>query len=1134
MTKRNESPVARRLALSQACLAACCCVAIASTAAAAPTVNRVSPRGLQTGATTTLVIDGADLLPNPRVLLSLPVARQSVKAGATAAHAEIEITLDAAASPGIYRMRVANANGVSNATSLGVDHLPELPFAPQVAALPSALNGEITGGTILRTSFSGRAGEPLVVEVESRRLGSNLNPVLHLYDARNVQLAWSQMIASIGGDARIAAKLPADGVYSVELHDVLYRGEAPGYFRLKIGQLHYADMVFPLGARRGTKTPLDFVSTNLPPESRVEADLTRADGDFPAAWPAAPWLTGARPRVVVGDLPELIETASAAPLEAPAPVAINGRLAAPRETDRYVLSVTPGQTLLFDLLAARAGSPLDGVLTIQNEAGAQLATSDDRENTTDPGLDFKVPDGVHKIVAVVSDLLGRGGGDYVYRLTVDTAGRPDFTLALDEDRHHVPRGGAELVRVRANRSGYNGPIKLSMAGLPAGVTLVGDEIPAGASEALLSLAAADASPEPALVSISGASTDPAQPLRRVALFTESQETKQQPWLRSELAVAVTAASPLAVAWEADSAGTQLPLSVSLPARIHVTRAAGAAGPVRLSLITSQSVPKKKDKDKSVDDLAKALRLAVVPTIAANESEATARILVPADLPNIPYDLAFKAELLSGNKKTVLATAVTGVRRMTSAQPFSIELVGEAKVQATAGSGETGKLVGKVHRLPSFGRGVTVTLAGLPPELPAPTVEVAADQGDFALPVAFPFGTPPAELAKVVLVANSHPGLGSSVKSNEVPVAVKIVSGGPPPALYRLFEDEPSFVAQLNEGGGKASLEADDRYAGQAALRVAPDQRFRSRLPGLGVKIVEKPGEGEYRYLRFAWKKKGGGSVLLQLNANGAWGPKRGEKKPSYRYEAGPANSPLDAEAIKVDAKLPEGWTVVTRDLFADFGAFELDGLAFTPGDGEYALFDHLYLARSEEDLKGCTAPLATEKPLRIFEDQKEFLTNLNQGAGDASLIDADKYSGAVSAKIGSKGRFNPKLPGLNVKIRQNPAPGEYRYLQFAWKKRGGKAICLQLAHEGIFGPTAEKPAKFRYDAGNTPNQSFGAALRLDKKLPNEWVVVTRDVFKDFGEFTLTGLALSPRDGNYALFDHIYLGRTVRDFEQIGP
>ncbi len=330
-------------------------------------------------------------------------------------------------------------------------------------------------------------------------------------------------------------------------------------------------------ARRGTKSAFQFVSSNLPAGTSIEADLTKADGDQPAAWPAAPWLSGARPRIVVGDLPELIEASSAMPQETSVPVAINGRLAQPKEQDRYVLAVMPGQMLRFDLLAARAGSPLDGVLTIRNEAGAQLATSDDRPDTTDPALDFKVPDGVHKIVAVVGDLLSRGGNDFVYRLTVEPPGQPDFTLALFEDRHQVPRGGAELVRVRANRSGYDGPIKLALANLPAGVTVAGDEIPAGTSDTLLSLSAGDTSAEPALISIVGTAADAKTPLRRVALSAETPTTKHQPWLRVEMALAVTAPAPLSVVWQAESADEKLPLSVSLPTRIKITRAAALRG-----------------------------------------------------------------------------------------------------------------------------------------------------------------------------------------------------------------------------------------------------------------------------------------------------------------------------------------------------------------------------------------------------------------------------------------------------------------------------------------------------------------------------------------------------------------------------
>jgi hypothetical protein len=392
----------------------------------------------------------------------------------------------------------------------------------------------------------------------------------------------------------------------------------------------------------------------------------------------------------------------------------------------------------------------------------------------------------------------------------------------------------------------------------------------------------------------------------------------------------------------------------VPFDVQIARSAGVSGAVRLSLITTQTIPKKtikeNNQDKQVDDLDRALRLDSQPTIAAGQISGRANVLVPGDLPNIAYDVALKAELLSADGAAVLASALTPARRMTTTSPLEIALAGEAKVDAKAGSGETGKVTGTVKRLGDFKQPLTVTLVGLPPDLPAPEVTLAPRQNAFELPVAFPFGTPAGAVANVKLVAVSRVNPTTVVRSNELPLAVNVVPGGPPPALYKLFEDESSFLTLLTEGGGQASLESADRYSGQAALKITPDQKFRAKLPGLGVKIVENPGEGEFRYLRFAWKKRGGTNILLQLNANGAFGPLAGATTPAYRYEAGGAN-PFKAAAVKLDEKLPDGWTVVTRDLFADFGAFSLDGLAFTASDGEFALFDHIYLGRSMQDLE---------------------------------------------------------------------------------------------------------------------------------------------------------------------------------------
>lgn len=1107
----------------------------ASRGAAAPQIGNLPIRGLQTGATTTLIIEGTDLLPQPKLLLAVPITAQSLKPGATAQRVEIDVTLAATVSPGRYPLRVATSQGISSPVIVHVDDLVQQPFSEKLTRLPAALYGLLPDGQTVHTTFEGKKGQRLVAEVEARRLESAIDPVLELLDPNQVPVAWAQGLVVHDGDARLEATLPADGLYTVQLHDALYQPKSPNRFSLRIGALHTPDLVFPLGGQRGTKPVVEILSPTLPTGLRVPVDLTKATGDVPVHLPPQSGLTGRSPRLRVGEYPEVLEsTPPPGKLqEIAVPAAIDGRLGNSGEVDRYRLLVQPGMRLQFDLLANRAGSPVDGKLTLQNDSGAVLAENDDRPDTVDPGLEFTVPDGVKSLVVAIADIQGRGGPFSVYRLSVTPAGAPDFQLDLLADRHQIAAPGVDVLRVRAERRGYNGPISLAFAPLPAGVEVTGNEIPAGATDALVTIRSTAAqSPVQGVFQVVGSSVGVQPPLQRLALLPVTPATRHEPWLRSEVGWAITEPAPLQLAWA--DASNRLALGTRAELKIHVQRGPAAAGPIRFSLLTSQIIPKTADGQQ--DDLNRALRIQGPVVIAAGQTDAVVPVLVPGDLPALPYDLAIRAELLSADQQSVVATAVTPSRRFSVGQPFELQLASAASIQAKSGSGSTGKFVGRLIRAGGFDKPVTVTLAGLPPELPAPMIMVPAGKKEFELPVAFPFETKAGLLANVKLVATAQVTPQQVVRSNEVPVSIQVIPGDrppPPAALYRVFEDEAGFAAALNEGDGQISPELVDRYSGNLALRISGVQRLRAKMPGWDFPINEKPGPGEFRYLRFAWKRQGGSSILLQLNADGKWGPMAGTPGPSYRYEAGPGPNPLQAAAIKVDPHLPSDWVVVTRDLFADFGRFRLTGLALTAGPGGYALFDHLYLARSLDDFKGCPAPIMPEQPRRIFEDEADFVANLLEGAGTANLEPKDKYSGSSSIKVTPDQRFTERLPNLGVRIRENPGPGEYRFLRFAWKKQGGQAICLQLNHEGQWGPTPSQPGKFRYHAGPGP-ECYGASLNVDSHLPTDWVVVTRDLYADFGEFTWTGIALSPVDGDYALFDHIYLGRTPRDFELAKP
>lgn len=235
----------------------------------------------------------------------------------------------------------------------------------------------------------------------------------------------------------------------------------------------------------------------------------------------------------------------------------------------------------------------------------------------------------------------------------------------------------------------------------------------------------------------------------------------------------------------------------------------------------------------------------------------------------------------------------------------------------------------------------------------------------------------------------------------------------------------------------------------------------------------------------------------------------------------------------------------------------LDGFQDKTVNVELVLLPHG--EQSLVDWKGVS--LAADKPgvFKIFEDQEQFASELRRGERPIVALSADQpFSGTHSLRVVGGSAENGRLTGLDTWIAEQPRNGQYRFLVFAWKKEGGNRILLQLAHEGRFAEhiaqlfqPGERPGRkrigpfdpkrqledrglrygFSYDAGTEPPQT-NAPLRLDAKIPDKWVLMTRDLFADFGPINLTGLALGCPDGNAAFFDHIYLARTPQDVEYL--
>ena len=744
---------------------------------AAPTINNISVPGIQIGTTVQITITGTDLTPAPKLVASFPISAQKTVEGSDNSKAIIELTA-ANAQPGIHWIRIASDKGISNALSLGVDNLTQIPFTESIDALPVALAGDLSGGNILKTTFVGKASESIVVDVEGRRIGSNIRPVLRLLNAEGVQIGFSAPQPELHGDARISTTIPTDGTYTLEMHDILYKGPGPGRFRLKIGNLSFADLAFPIGVQTGRTASVKYGRTNI--DSVVDIS-SASDTISSLPLPTTGHSTGSRPRVIFSNHAEYVENDNATDVPA-APVGINGRLSKNGETDSFKVLAKPGSKLRLDVVARRAGSPVDGVLVVKAANGAQIGQNDDRPGLSDPGIDITVPGDSEFITVTLNDLLRRGGEDFIYRIEVQDISQPQFAATIAQDRLQIPAGSTQTVIVNIARQGYNGDVDLEFEGLPEGVTVADNQVLAGRTRGLISITAADGVSLAGIGRIIATAADENIGTRKVAIVGgDNPHYRVLPELRQSLGVARTTAAPIGVSLAAEATDIQISRGKFLPVTVNIQRREGITGNIRLRLISNQTMPRKKvkqnNKDVEVDDTDRALRLNEDPILSADITSQAVNIWIPHDLGLMAWRGTIVAELLSADNKNVVATVSTRQLNITPLDAIRVALSTEATIQARAGEGETGHFAGTITRAAGFDKPVTVTLAGLPAGYAAPSIEVPAEQTEFTLEIRFAKEAKAADLKDIKLVANAATDLKPEVKvsSNQINTNIKVVA-----------------------------------------------------------------------------------------------------------------------------------------------------------------------------------------------------------------------------------------------------------------------------------------------------------------------------------------------------------------------
>ena len=468
----------------------------------------------------------------------------------------LNVSIDADAEPGPWQLRLVTPLGLSNPVAFTVGQLPEVieqepappaaagragargggrgslqgpdqaplpPEPPQRVTLPVVVNGRIipshprqgqgggrrqpnqyAPGDSDRYVFEAQKGQNLVVAVSARDVMPYLadavpgwfQATIALFDPAGKEVAYDDDY-HFQPDPVLHYRIPADGEYTIEIKDAIFRGREDFVYRISIGELPFVTSIFPLGGPAHAKTAVQVAGWNLP-TGRVTMDAS-------GAGPGTAMLTVRRGSLVSNRVPFAVDSLRDVDEHEPnnttndalrlaLPVIVNGRIQAADDVDVFAITGRAGEPIVAEVIARRLGSPLDSILELTDASGARLAISDD---VADKGAGLVTHQADSRITMAlpasgtcflrVGDLQRKGGAEYGYRLRV-SAPQPDFDVRVTPAEINAGSGTSVVITAHAIRKdGFAGDIALSLKDTPPGFTLSGGVVPAGQDHVRMTL-----------------------------------------------------------------------------------------------------------------------------------------------------------------------------------------------------------------------------------------------------------------------------------------------------------------------------------------------------------------------------------------------------------------------------------------------------------------------------------------------------------------------------------------------------------------------------------------------------------------------------------------------------------------------
>lgn len=729
------------------------CVQVSAPGAMTKDVEWVRPRIGQRGRTVEVLIQGA-FLASPRELVFYKPGIKAValkpmsklRAPISLAHGgrieeEVRAVLEIAADCelGEHPFRLRTDDGLSLLSTFHVTPFPVVAEAEPndtIVAAQSVEPNVTVLGSVDTDMFKVDVlpGSRLSVEVDCVRLSDILfgdaefDLAIRIRDETGKILARNDENALHVQDPLVSLKIPDDFAGTHVFVEVRQSNYAPRSipYCVHIGTFRRPLAAFPAGGKSGERLAVKFVGDALG-EFNESVSVPVTPGAF--RW--------------FGDAPSPLSLRASAfgnVVESPAdeetrvpelPIALNGILETPGETDSFRLTVKKGDRYRIRVFASSLGNPIDPVISIRPMSGdrtpspAEVRVDDsdlrlaDRDlfgtsirggggekDVLDPSVIWE-PKSDGEYLLDVSDSSGAGGPAAVYRIEIESPPQSIFMVLASRffdwaegsraTGFAVPQGNRWTVTIdiaRGQGTTYSGPFDIVAEGLPEGVQLISPRVPGTVSKWPVQLVAdAAAVPAAKIFTLGARPVDPSVALearcqQAVPFVTHSGGDAWRILRVDRFAAAVTQSAPIAIELVQPTAPLVRGGELFIPVRL--TRKPGYEEPVEFQADFAPpgvGLPPKDTIPASCNEailqisaernapLGRGLLYVMATTLGGNDYLGSGRVRVSSQLIEIevaePF-VEFVSEPLSARRggKTTASFAVVTKR------PFA----GEAKVR----------------------------------------------------------------------------------------------------------------------------------------------------------------------------------------------------------------------------------------------------------------------------------------------------------------------------------------------------------------------------------------------------------------------------------------------------------------------